>query len=425
LFEGYWLLAVSLGALFCGALSFFFAVSELVFTSLGEFGLKQLISSQPNKAEHLELFISRSNRVISLIAAGRLLFTSAFGGGLILISSSFESKFWIVSGLISLTLLVVVSAYLPACLYRLYPEKAAASLAFPIKIFYYAAYPLLAIFSIPKRFLTQSGEARSITEDDIAYLIDVSEEQGAIPDEKQQMLSSIFDISDSYVKTVMVPRMDMVAVPADITKEEFIRIFRQNGYSRIPVYDDSHDKIMGIIYVKDILKFDSDWSMSDLISEINPALFVPETKKIIDLLKEFQLSRQQMAVVVDEYGGVAGIVTMEDLLEEIVGEIWDEYDEEDAAQRDILPLGGGCYLIDARTNIEDLCKALEVEVSEDAEFDTVGGLIYSIAGAIPSEGDEYIWKNYTICIKKMEDNKILSVEFSHMQQEAEGEEERV
>jgi putative hemolysin len=114
---------------------------------------------------------------------------------------------------------------------------------------------------------------------------------------------------------------------------------------------------------------------------------------------------------VDEYGGVAGIVTMEDLLEEIVGEIWDEYDEEDAAQQDIITLAEGHYLVDARTNIEDFCETLSIEETEDMEFDTVGGLIYSIAGAIPKEGDEYRWKDYTVSIKNMEDNKILTVEF--------------
>lgn len=395
----------------CAILSFFFTVSDMALTSLGELGIKQLIASHPREAVHLELFVSSRNKMISLITVGRLFFTSAFALALVFITFFFYDEYWVYIAVPSIILFITISGYLPACLYRYYPEKTALLASFPIKFFYYAAYPLLAFFAIPIRFLVKTGEARTVTEDDIAYLIDVSEEQGAITDEKQQMLSSIFDISDSYVKTVMVPRMDMVAVPSDITKEEFIAIFRQTGYSRIPVYDDTHDKILGIIYVKDILKFDSDWSMKELISEINPALFVPETKKIIDLLKEFQLSRQQMAVVVDEYGGVAGIVTMEDLLEEIVGEIWDEYDEEDAAQKDILPIGEGRYLVDARTNIENFCEALEILDADDMEFDTVGGLIYSIAGAIPKEGDEYRWKNFAVSIKKMDDNKILTVEF--------------
>jgi CBS domain containing-hemolysin-like protein len=383
----------------------------MAFTALGELGIRQLLTTQPSEAAALELFVSKRNRIVSLITAGRLIFTSAFVGLLIFIVYLIDPKFRIYAGGLFIILTILISAYLPACIYRRSPEKVALAAALPVKFFYYAAYPLLALFSIPAKFLAKSEDTRAVTEDDIAYLIDVSEGQGAIAGEKQQMLSSIFDISDTFVKTVMVPRMDMVAVPSDITKEEFLNIFRQTGYSRIPVYDDSHDKILGIIYVKDILKFSSDWSMAELMSELNPPLFVPETKKIIDLLKEFQLSRQQLAVVVDEYGGVAGIVTMEDLLEEIVGDIWDEYDEEDAAQKDILLLDDGHWLVDGRTNIEDFCEALEIEETKEMEFDTVGGLIYSIAGAIPKEGDAYRWKDYAVSIKKMEDNKILSVEF--------------
>jgi CBS domain containing-hemolysin-like protein len=398
----------------CAVLSFFFTLSDMVFTSFGELGIKQLIAAQPKEAVHLELLVTKRNRMISMISAGRILFTLLFAAALLIIILYAEFYLRFCLGLISVIALITVSAYLPACLYRRAPEKTAFFAAYPLKIFYYATYPVWAVFSIPSKFLLKRGETRTVTEDDIAYLIDVSEEQGAIAEEKQQMLSSIFDISASYVKTVMVPRMDMVAVPSDITKEEFISIFRQTGYSRIPVYDDTHDKILGVLYVKDILKFDSDWSMKDLISELNPALFVPETKKIIDLLKEFQLSRQQMAVVVDEYGGVAGIVTMEDLLEEIVGEIWDEYDEEDAAQKDVLRLGEGDYLVDARTNIEDFCETLAIDKTEDIECDTVAGLIYGIAGAIPKEGDEYRWKDFIVSVKKMDENKILSAEFKNV-----------
>jgi CBS domain containing-hemolysin-like protein len=385
----------------------------MVFTSFGELGINQLIAAHPKEAVHLELFVTKRNRMLSLISAGRLLFTLLFAAALlvIIICSPFYLRFYL--GFLFVIALITVSAYVPACLSRRVPEKTVFFAAYPLKIFYYITYPVWVLFSIPSKFLLKRGEAHTVTEDDIAYLIDVSEEQGAIAEEKQQMLSSIFDISASYVKTVMVPRMDMVAAPSDITKEGFISLFRQTGYSRFPVYDDTHDKILGILYVKDILKFDSDWSMKDLISELNPALFVPETKKIIDLLREFQLSRQQMAVVVDEYGGVAGIVTMEDLLEEIVGEIWDEYDEEDAAQKDIIRLGEGDYLVDARTNIEDFCETLAIDKTEDMECDTVGGLIYGIAGAIPREGDEYCWKNYTVSIKKMDENKILTAEFKY------------
>jgi CBS domain containing-hemolysin-like protein len=234
------------------------------------------------------------------------------------------------------------------------------------------------------------------------------------------MLSNIFDISDIQVKEVMIPRTDMAAIAQDITKEAFIEFIRENDYSRIPVYADDMDNIVGLLHMKDMIKLiDREWNMEDLMGMIHKAIFVPETKKIDDMLKEFQRTHTQMAVVVDEYGGVAGVITMENVLEEIVGDIHDEFD--DVSDYDILQVNKNEHIVDARANIDDICEYFNlVRTDCMSGYDTVGGLIYDIAGDIPSVGDEFIWRGFKIQITSMQDNKLQKINFIRLTEEEEG-----
>lgn len=232
------------------------------------------------------------------------------------------------------------------------------------------------------RFLT--GRKR-ITEEEIQEIIDASEEEGLINPEENEMIRSIFELRDTVVREIMVPRTDMACVSVDTSVGEVLKTIITCGHSRIPVYDGTVDNIVGLIYAKDLLKY---WGMGDASINIKRIMrtpyFIPETKNLEELLQEFKRKRVHIAIVIDEYGGTSGLVTIEDLLEQIVGDIQDEYDlEEDW----LVEESDGSVLVDARLPIEELEEHFGIEIERE-KFDTIAGLIFHLTGRIPAVGEE-------------------------------------
>lgn len=232
------------------------------------------------------------------------------------------------------------------------------------------------------RFL--SGRKR-ITEEEIQEIIDASEEEGLINQEENEMIRSIFELRDTVVREIMVPRTDMASVPADASVGQVLDTIIGCGHSRIPVYDGTVDNIVGLIYAKDLLKY---WGIGDatitLRRIMRPPYFIPETKNLEELLQEFKRKRVHIAIVIDEYGGTSGLVTIEDLLEQIVGDIQDEYDVEEEW---LVEETDGSVVVDARLPIEELEEHFGIEIERD-KFDTVAGLIFHLTGRIPQIGEE-------------------------------------
>lgn len=226
---------------------------------------------------------------------------------------------------------------------------------------------------------------KRITEEEIQDIINASEEEGLINPEENEMIRSIFELSDTVVREIMVPRTDMAGVSVDTPVGEVLKTIIACGHSRIPVYDGTVDNIVGLIYAKDLLKY---WGASETSINIRRIMrtpyFIPETKNLEELLQEFKRKRVHIAIVIDEYGGTSGLVTIEDLLEQIVGDIQDEYDlEEDW----LVEEPGGAILVDARLPIEDLEGYFGIEIERE-KFDTVAGLIFHLTGRIPKVGEE-------------------------------------
>ncbi len=222
-----------------------------------------------------------------------------------------------------------------------------------------------------------------------AYL-QQGEEQGLIEGDERRLLQSIVDFGDTLVREVMTPRPDMVAIRADATLAELRALFREQEYSRIPVYNENLDNIAGFVFVKDLIRLSGTESANarlqpDLARLIRPATFVPETKRVSEMLKEFQRKQVQVAIVVDEYGGTAGMVSIEDLLEEIVGEIRDEYDVE---TEPIVDEGHGSFVFSAKVNIDELRECLGVAIEPEG-FETVGGYVLTRVGRVPSVGEAF------------------------------------
>ena len=248
-----------------------------------------------------------------------------------------------------------------------------------------------------------------VTRDEIEQLVKIGEESGALEANERRMIDGIIDFDETRVREIMIPRTDMIAIEAASTLEEAVKVFIDEGHSRIPVYEESPDNIIGILYVKDTLKNLSAGDLSSGVKDLlRKPIFVPETIRTAELLENMRREHIHIAVIVDEYGGVAGIVTMEDILEQIVGEIQDEYDEESP---EIQKLDDGSYLVQGIMSLDALNDELGTDFrSDDAE--TVGGLVLTISGSFPDEGEIFHYEGWTIRVMGLEDHRITLLNLS-------------
>jgi CBS domain containing-hemolysin-like protein len=297
------------------------------------------------------------------------------------------------------TLLACVAVYIvicehlvPSLIVRRNPEAVLAALLPPFSVVARAMSPVsgglvrLLTSGRPERLITAQEQSEEDPGEVAHAYLEAGEEQGLIERDERRLLQSIVDFGDTLAREVMTPRPDIVAIQADTTVSQLRHLFREQEYSRFPVYKENLDNILGIIRVKDLLKVDGSASDDRPITPlIRPTTFVPETKRVPELLKEFQRKQVQMAIVVDEYGGTAGLVTIEDLLEEIVGEI---RDEDDVESEPIVEEGNGSYVFSAKVSFDDFRERLDLEV-EPVGFETVGGYILTRLGRVPAVGETF------------------------------------
>jgi CBS domain containing-hemolysin-like protein len=248
-------------------------------------------------------------------------------------------------------------------------------------------------------FLTDEEQAR-ISEDD---------DSEALDEEEKEMIRSIFDLGETTVDEIMVPRIDIKALPITTDLQSVLKMVREENHSRIPVYKETIDSIIGVLYTKDIISWLAEHSLEqwDLSKIIKKAHYVPVGKKVNDLMRELKLTHIHLAIVVDEYGGTAGIVTMEDILEEIVGDIQDEYDEE---EQEIITLSENTFLVDPHIDLYDLNQELDLDLEvKDSYYNTLSGLIYHEYGDVPQEGTLLEMENVKITIMEMDNQRITKV----------------
>lgn len=253
-----------------------------------------------------------------------------------------------------------------------------------------------------------------VTEEEILTLVDAGEEEGVIEQDEKQMIASIFKLDNTLVREVMVPRIDMVTLQDDAPLSHALEVVISAGHSRIPVYKDNIDNIAGLLYAKDLLEVWRDRKHDvDLAAILRPPLFVPETKKLDDLLKELQQTKVHLAIVVDEYGGTAGLVTIEDVVEEIVGEIQDEYDDEETVYRAISE---DEFEVDARIDMDDLNEVLGSDLPTELG-DTLGGFIYSQLGKVPSPGEEVVADGLRFEVLSVDEQRIEKIRIRRLPQD--------
>jgi putative hemolysin len=254
-----------------------------------------------------------------------------------------------------------------------------------------------------------------LSEEGLRYLINAAEEPGLIEEDEKKMIASIFELGEMVAREVMVPRIDVMAVDEKTTLRQALDVIIQAGHSRIPVYHDNIDNVQGVLYAKDLLLPFRDSHDDTPITELmRPAYFVPESKRVDDLLQELQQRRVHMAIIVDEYGGTAGVVTIEDLLEEIVGDIQDEYDSEAPMAQQ---LGEREYAFDAQIRLDDVNEILDVALPVE-ESDTLGGFIYSQLGTMPAVGSRVHYEHLTLEVQSVQGRRILQVRVVKSQEDA-------
>ena len=308
--------------------------------------------------------------------------------------------------------IIVCEHLLPSIIVRRNPEAVLAALLPPFSVIARAMSPIsgglvrLLTSGRPERLITaQEQDEEDQGEVAHAYL-EAGEEQGLIEKDEKRLLQSIVDFGDTLVREVMTPRPDIVALQGDATVADLRALFREQEYSRFPVYNENLDNVLGVIRVKDLLKIDDTApERQSIMPLVRPATFVPETKRVPELLKEFQRRQVQMAIVVDEYGGTAGLVTIEDLLEEIVGEI---RDEDDVESEPVVDEGNGSYVFSAKVSFDDLRDRLDLEIESEG-FETVGGYILSRLGRVPAVGESFELDGMVVEVLEAERRRIHKV----------------
>ena len=300
------------------------------------------------------------------------------------------------------------------------PEMAFSASLAVIGVFYHVTRPLVAPVAWTIRHMRQVGKDRRLaagdeeaTEEEIEAFIDAGQKEGILEAEEGKLIRQVVEFHDSVVREVMTPRTEVVALPSGSTLLNAQELFAKERHSRLPVYRDQIDNVEGIITLKDLV---ASWGRlpetAPVASLMRPAYFVPETKQVSDLLKEFQARRIQMAIVVDEYGGTAGVVTIEDLLEQLVGDIQEEHEREEAP---VVREGDGVFLAQGTASLDDLAAALGVPL-EGEGFGTISGLIYSILGRIPREGESVSANGLLLEVVKADTRKIDRVRVTRLVQ---------
>lgn len=313
---------------------------------------------------------------------------------------------------------IVLGEQAPKMLAIQKPESTTLFISFPLQLFYTVFKPVIWILNQSANYFLRLIGIDPVrpselvhTAEELELMVDEGAKHGVLTKTEQELISSIFEFSNTTAKEIMVPRTDVIAINLNTPRDRLIQIVTEEGYSRMPVYKESVDNVIGLIYTKDLISLLEHRDLIVLQDIIRPAYFVPSAMKISQLMKELQDRKMHMAVVVDEFGGTEGIVTMEDILEEIVGEIHDEYDE---VLKDVEQSTDGSILVNAKMAIKDFNEKFTVEIPDDPEYETVGGFLSKISGHIPEQSEEIRFENLHFTIVKKSQRRLRQVKLKKL-----------
>jgi putative hemolysin len=409
-----------------------FVAAEIALVTMRRTRIQQLADEGSASAKRVKRLIAQPGRFLAVTQIGLTFLgflASAFaavnltaslqslfeGLGVPFLASSAEALALIIVTLLLSLFTIVFGELVPKSLALAHTEQFALGLSGLVEVLLRVLGPLVwaltAVTTNVARMLGAGSQAQGVmSTEELKILVERGGEQGILEAEEEQMIHAVIELGDQRIHEVMVPRIAMVTLAADATMEQAIDTVVQEGHSRIPVYEETIDEIVGILYAKDLLPFlkDSAGEPPALRTLLRTPVFVPESTSVDDLLHEFQRRKVHIAIVLDEYGGTAGLVTIEDLLEEIVGEIQDEYDEEEPL---IVKLSNDEVRIDGRADVDDLAELFDITLGldDEDEYDTVGGLIYHRIGGVPKPGDQVIVDGLTLTVETTDGRRVGKV----------------
>lgn len=401
------------------ALSAIFSAFESAIFNASYIKLESL-SKKSNLAKKILSLKKRTDSVISTIVLGNnfvnILFSAIVTYLAIKIAESkniSQSLAVIVATIIATLVIVLFGETVPKSIGAYLSEKSSMKLYYPFMLFWFLFYPLaLALSHITNGFLKlfhikKRGKRIFDTQEEMLSMLEIGKEEGIIEKTEQKMIFSIFEFGDTLVREVMTPRVDIISLSVESTLDDVLKCIMNSNHSRIPIYENNIDNIIGILYIKDLFKIFSAKTekTTDLQSILRNAYFVPETKGVDELFNEMQKNKIQIAMVFDEYGGLSGLITIEDILEEIVGEIQDEYEVEEKTSQKI---GENAYLISGTLEVEDFNEHFNANFS-DEEATTIGGIILEKLGRLPNPGEEISINKFKFIISKIRNRRIVQV----------------
>lgn len=390
-------------------LSAFFSSAETALTTVNKIRIRNLAEAGDKSAVTLTKVLEDQGKMLSAILVGNNVVNLTASS----MSTTLAMNIWsnkavgIATGVLTLVILVF-GEISPKTISTLYSEKISLKYAKIIYMFMTVMTPVIyAVNVLSSGFLRlvhvdPNRKQEAITEDELRTIVEVSHEEGVIESEEKKIINNVFDFGDSVAKDIMVPRIDMAMVEVGATYDELIDIFREEKYTRMPVYEETTDNVIGIINMKDVLLIDrnEEFHVRDLLRE---PLYTYEYKNTAELMVEMRQTSNNMIIVLDEYGATAGMITLEDLLEEIVGEIRDEYDEDE--EQELVEVGPGEYVVEGSMKLDDLNDLLELEL-ESEDYDSIGGLIIGQLDRLPEEGESVVCDGIRLVVDRLDKNRI-------------------
>ncbi len=400
----------------CLIISAFFSSSETAFISLQKSRLRHMVDSGVSGAEDVAELTRRPERLLTTVLIGNnFVNTAAAALGTLIVVDIIDSKNWsaIVATISVTILLLIFSEIVPKTLATQMSERMALLYTGPIKAISWLLSPITYVLSgigmaVTKLFSSTSMNRTLVSEDEIRAMITMGREDGAVEEGEADIMERVFLLGDLQVGEIMTPRTDIVWVEKDTTMGDFLTIYLEYSHSRFPVFDETVDNVVGMLWIKDVLRAlaqgnsDSENSITELA---RPTYYVPETKIVGELFAEMQEHRMQVTIVVDEYGGTAGLVTMEQLLEEIVGELGDELA---SGRKTVETIDVNTYQVDGGMRLDQANEEIELGLPE-GDYETVAGFILNALGHIPKEGEQLKYAGITITVTEIKGVKIEKV----------------
>ncbi len=424
-------------------LNAFFSAAEIALVSVRRTRIKQLIEEGNGKAVIVQKLLDRPTSFMATVQIGVTFvgfLASAFAAVSLAdtptdllgrLGMSPDAAHAAAVFLVTLVLgfvTLVLGEIAPKSLAMLHSERLALFFASPIYFLSLVAYPAVKVIGFTSDLLVRpfgghvKFTAPVVTEEELRMLVEAGEEEGVIEEEEKEMIHSIFDFTDTVARQVMKPRTDMKAAPITSSLDELLDLITSTGHSRIPIYEENIDSVVGVVHAKDLLPIlRQDKRLFDIRAVMRPAYYIPETKDVDELLTEFKKGNIQMAIVRDEYGGTAGLVTVEDLLEEIVGEIRDEYDIEEPL---IQVIDEDHAIVNARMNVDDLNEQMDLDIPESEEYETIGGFVFDLFGHQPNEGETVSYSNLDFTVHEIDAGRVSTIAVTRTDRPVEAEDDQ-